>query len=420
MNAGSLLVSFIGHATKQAWAIEKLYDLTALAGLTNTGRLPVLLPMTCFEGMFHEADANFESLSEAGVRKAGVGAVASWAPTGQGFATGHDYLERGLFLALLHDRLPTLGAATTEGKLYLAAYAAPGQYDDLLDTYLLMGDSALHVPTQAVSSIGDRVWNDANGNSVQDAGEGNLANVRVYIDSNNNNAYDAGEPTATTNGSGIYTIGNLAAGTYNVRVDASTLPANYVQTYDLNGGLDHEASVALASVRARTDVDFGYRPRSSIGDRVWNDANGNGVQDAGEGNLASVRVYIDSNNNNAYDAGEPTATTNGSGIYTIGNLAAGTYDVRVDASTLPANYVQTYDLNGGLDHEASAWPWRSARPGPTSTLAIGRRAGPRSSCHLLCVSSAWRGAMAKQPASSAPAVAKRRLCGESLIWELYQ
>ena len=355
MNAGSLLVSFIGHATKQAWALEKLYDLTALSGLTNTGKLPVLLPMTCYEGYFHEAAATFESLSEAGVRKAGVGAVASWAPTGQGLATGHDYLERGLFLALLGDRLPTLGAATTEGKLYLAAYAAPGQYADLLDTYLLMGDSALHVPTQAVSSIGDRVWSDANGNGVQDAGEGNLASVRVYIDSNGNNAYDASEPTATTDSSGIYTIGNLAAGTYDVRVDASTLPANYVQTYDLNGGLDHEASaVVLAIGQDRTDVDFGYQKRSSIGDRVWNDANGNGVQDAGEGNLASVRVYIDSNGNNAYNAGEPTATTNGSGIYTIGNLAAGTYDVRVDINTLPANYVQTYDLNGGLDHEASA------------------------------------------------------------------
>jgi hypothetical protein len=152
INAGALLVSFIGHGTKTYWAQEKLYDLTALAGLSNTGKLPVMLPMTCNEGYFHEADASLESLSEAGVRRADAGAVASWAPTGFGLATGHDYLERGLFLALLHDRLPTLGAATTAGKLYLAAYAAPGQYADLLDTFLLLGDSALRVPTQAIET----------------------------------------------------------------------------------------------------------------------------------------------------------------------------------------------------------------------------------------------------------------------------
>jgi hypothetical protein len=152
INAGALLVSYIGHGTKTYWAQEKLYDLTALAGLGNTGRLPVMLPMTCNEGFFHEADASLESLSEAGVREAGAGVVASWAPTGFGLATGHDYLERGLFLALLHDRLPTLGAATTAGKLYLAAYAAPGQYADLLDTFLLLGDSALRVPTQTIET----------------------------------------------------------------------------------------------------------------------------------------------------------------------------------------------------------------------------------------------------------------------------
>jgi len=142
---GALLVSYIGHATKTYWAEERLMDLAALTRLTNGDKLPIALPMTCHEGYFHEAEAGFEAFGEANVRTAGGGAVASWSPTGFGLAAGHDYLERGLFLALFHDGVQELGAATTQAKLYLLAHAPAGRYDDLLDTFLLFGDPALRV-----------------------------------------------------------------------------------------------------------------------------------------------------------------------------------------------------------------------------------------------------------------------------------
>ena len=69
-----------------------------------------------------------------------------------------------------------------------------------------------------------------------------------------------GEPTDVTDGSGNYSIGNLAAGTYDVRIDTSTLPAGYVPTFDLDGtGTAHEASVTVTAGQTRTDVDFGYQ-----------------------------------------------------------------------------------------------------------------------------------------------------------------
>jgi uncharacterized repeat protein (TIGR01451 family) len=107
-----------------------------------------MLPMTCNEGYFHDAAAGSESLSEAGVRRAQNGVIASWAPTGFGLSTGHDLLERGLFLAMFYDRTKELGAAATAGKLYLIAYGSPGAYLDLIDTFLLLGDPALRVPLQ--------------------------------------------------------------------------------------------------------------------------------------------------------------------------------------------------------------------------------------------------------------------------------
>jgi len=201
--------------------------------------------------------------------------------------------------------------------------------------------------------ISDYVWDDVNGDGAQ-AGETGLDGVRVYIDLDGDNTYDVGEPTDVTAGGGLYSIGGLAAGTYAVRIDTTTLPGGYVQTYDLDGtGTAHETSVTVTAGETRTDVDFGYQQQNAtISNYVWDDANGDGAQ-TGEIGLDGVRVYIDLDGDNTYDVGEPTDVTAGGGLYSIGGLAAGTYDVRIDTTTLPAGYAQTYDLDGiGTTHEA--------------------------------------------------------------------
>ena len=49
----------------------------------------------------------------------GKGAIASFSPTGFGLVAGHDLLEEGFFLAVFHEGIDTLGAATTYAKQYL-------------------------------------------------------------------------------------------------------------------------------------------------------------------------------------------------------------------------------------------------------------------------------------------------------------
>ncbi|MGB9753387.1 SdrD B-like domain-containing protein [Roseiflexus castenholzii] len=200
----------------------------------------------------------------------------------------------------------------------------------------------------ADAGLGDRVWLDRNGDGAQDVGEPGIGGVTVYLDLNNNGSLDAGEPTATTDADGLYFFGGLAGGTYTVRVDATTLPAGVSQTYDLDGATatPHTAIASLAAGATRTDVDFGYQGSASIGDRVWLDRNGDGVQDAGEPGLSGVVVYLDLNNNGARDPNEPFDATDASGNYLIDGLHAGTYTVRIDASTLPGGIDATYDLDG--------------------------------------------------------------------------
>ena len=84
---------------------------------------------------------------------------------------------------------------------------------------------------------------------------------------------------------------------------------------------------------------------ASVSDFVWNDLDGDGVQDALEPGIGGVRVWIDLNGNGVFDASEPSDVTDATGIYTIGGLAAGDYTVRVDATTLPANVTGTYTFD---------------------------------------------------------------------------
>ena len=78
----------------------------------------------------------------------------------------------------------------------------------------------------------------------------------------------------------------------------------------------------------------------SIGDRVWFDANGNGLQDAGEHgvNGVAVNLYKDDNMDNVPDGAAIKTTTtaansSGDGYYLFSNLVPGKYLVEFN----PAN-----------------------------------------------------------------------------------
>jgi hypothetical protein len=144
-NDGALLVSYIGHAQTANWAVERLLDINLASTLTNTNRLPIFLPMACFEGFFHLAPVGSRSLAEAYLFNPGGGAVASWSPTGFGVATGHDWLEQGFFRALFHEEIHVLGDVVNWAKQFMDRTAPRGKYDDLIDTYHLLGDPALMV-----------------------------------------------------------------------------------------------------------------------------------------------------------------------------------------------------------------------------------------------------------------------------------
>src|SRR6185369_10761680 len=78
----------------------------------------------------------------------------------------------------------------------------------------------------------------------------------------------------------------------------------------------------------------------TVGDRVWKDLNGNGIQDNGEPGISGVVVTL--NGTDAHgQAISLTATTDANGNYQFNNLCTGDYHVTVNSATLPVDVIPT-------------------------------------------------------------------------------
>lgn len=133
------------------------------------------------------------------------------------------------------------------------------------------------------------------------------------------------------------------------------LPADYYfTTADLGSdSQDSDADISngiticesLTSGETNLTFDAGIYKLGSIGDKVWLDENGNGIQDTGEPGFENVQVVLqDCSGNNI-----ATQYTNPEGQYLFVNLKPGSYRIKF---TAPANYSFTKE-NIGTDDKDS-------------------------------------------------------------------
>jgi len=184
----------------------------------------------------------------------------------------------------------------------------------------------LSVTVGPPASISGVVFNDADLNGSKSGSESGIATVKVDL-------YDSTGTTLiasiTTTAGGAYSFPNVTPGTYLV-----------IET-DAAGYVSSTPNSVSASVNAggSATVNFGdYQlPNtllSAITGTVFNDINGNGIQDAAETVLSGVTVELKNNVGTVIAA----AITNASGGYSFPNLSAGTYAV---TETDPAGYIST-------------------------------------------------------------------------------
>jgi RHS repeat-associated protein len=131
----------------------------------------------------------------------------------------------------------------------------------------------------------------------------------------------SGTAAAAANEDGNFIVGRTSAGTTTAVFATS---AGDLVPYDYN---------------QRPDVyTFDYHGAGSISGTVFNDADGNGTQGAGEAGIPFWTVYIDANANGRFDPGERYVQTDLNGHYTFSNLPAGTYTV---AAVVDDGFVRT-------------------------------------------------------------------------------
>ncbi len=214
------------------------------------------------------------------------------------------------------------------------------------------------------ASLGNRVWLDEDGDGEQDAGEDGIGGVTVYLCQAPASPcnFASAIRTEITDANGGYLFTAVPILDYVVAIDTDTVPSNLVSnpTYDEDDGTispDHETLVSLTKIEEEyLTADFGYNwnnspetetpppgTTGSIGDRIWIDADANGVQDSDEAGINSVTVtiYTDPDGDSIFDNLVATSTTDANGNYVFDGLVSGAYVVEVDTATLPAGITWT-------------------------------------------------------------------------------
>ncbi len=141
-NSGRVLINYIGHAAISSWAGSPVIFRTSdLAQLSNAGKLPLMLDMTCFTGYYHQPPSRYSSISESLLRLGGGGSIASWAASGLSVTNGHDFMNEGFLDAVMQQGIYPIGLAAVAGLGTLYS-AGGGNHLENLDTFLIIGDPA--------------------------------------------------------------------------------------------------------------------------------------------------------------------------------------------------------------------------------------------------------------------------------------
>ncbi|WP_167853560.1 SdrD B-like domain-containing protein [Roseovarius aestuariivivens] len=216
---------------------------------------------------------------------------------------------------------------------------APGEENRTLDAGIV----------EKLASLGDRVFEDLNANGIQDPGESGIAGALVRL----LDAAGTVLATDTTDADGLYDFDGLAPGDYRVEF---VQPAGFDAASAPNQGGDDavDSDGTPEAGNFRTGVisldpgendptnDQGFYKFASLGDFVWQDLDGDGIQDVDEPGVDGVTVEL----KDANGAVIATTTTANGGAYRFDNLTPGTYSV---AFVAPAGFAFTVADAGADD-----------------------------------------------------------------------
>ncbi|MBU6349568.1 MAG: hypothetical protein KGS73_05415, partial [Chloroflexi bacterium] len=325
--------NFVGTPTS-GWTLESNGTCGGVTSIRNPSPLPYNTNPT-IQGIggreFYQDNSAVGDHEEAL-----VGGLATWPGRRELIYSAYDTLFAGNG-GIHYNR-------TTDGYLvrgYLTYPSGSGSATGYMGKAVGVGDLEV-LCDPAPLQIGNRVWDDLDGDGVQDPNEPGLSGLTVSLQG------PTGTVTATTDANGQYTFTNLAPNTaytlgmavpsgYNVPpANAAVLPGATVTSNDpISDTRDSDATLAgsTAQIAYTTGgagqnnygLTFGFttQTQAQFGDRVWVESDTDGL--ANTGVITPV-------------AGMVITATSGSAVYTTTTDAQGYYSFTVSAGTYTVTY----------------------------------------------------------------------------------
>ncbi|MCB0535306.1 MAG: carboxypeptidase regulatory-like domain-containing protein, partial [Saprospiraceae bacterium] len=213
------------------------------------------------------------------------------------------------------------------------------------------------------AKVGDFVWEDTNGNGIQDGGEPGIENVQVSLVGMNNQGIPVSLSTSTDN-TGMYMFGNLVPGIYKITfakpAGYKSSPADATNNDAIDSDADPLGATPVFMVFSGDTIptfDAGFYKAAEIGNYVWEDLNADGIQNDGPTGIPGVEVIL-SGTDGAGNPVNKSTTTDASGYYLFPNLAPGSY--KLSFVTPAGGYVSTTandpDANPNDEDDSDADP----------------------------------------------------------------
>jgi hypothetical protein len=177
-----------------------------------------------------------------------------------------------------------------------------------------------------LGEIGGMNFEDFNGDGMFTGNDRRISGWTMFLDANNNGILNAGEASTMTDASGNYRFVGLAAGTYHVR---EVLKSGWMSTYPPTGRYD----LTLRAGQVLEGYNFANFKLGSMSGMKFEDKNGNGVRNIGEGGLPGWTIVL-----TRVGSVTVTTTTDSKGNYIFTGLRPGLYNL---SEVMQAGWTQT-------------------------------------------------------------------------------